>query len=307
MSDTVNYSGYRARRLGSQRGVGYRVLRRAYRFVRNDVLYDTLLYPYGVMRHKAMARSAQRSQSHTYTSFCRSPAQIQVMLKLIAQRLGGHAAPRRRLDILLFACSNGAEAYTVASRIRNAMPELDFQIHASDLHTEMIEKATAARYTRDEVLHSDYITDEFIRTTFDVDGDGYSVQPAIQALVTFARADLLDARLRDRYARADLVFAQNVLFHLDPASARSAFDNVAQCLKPEGVLFLEGMDLNLKVELTRKRNLRPVADQCRAIHEQSRVHIPMAWWNHYYGTEPYSMFRKDHIRRYSTIFLAPAA
>jgi chemotaxis protein methyltransferase CheR len=307
MSNSVDYGQYEAKARRKPPGPLYSFVRDVYRFANVDVLHGTLLYPYGRMRHKALLSSANRSQSHTYTVFYRVPAQLEVLTGAVMDYLYRDRRAGERLIINLFACSTGAEAYTVASVLLKSFPQLDFKIHASDLHQEMVDKATAARYSRDEVLHSDDITDAFIESTFDRDGESFLVKPEVKSHVVFSQANLLDDSLSSRFQPADVVFVQNVLFHLDPVSARKAFANVTQFLKPKSALFVDGADLDLKVELTRAAKLEPLEASHREIYQQTRKHIGAQWWKYYYGAEPYSVFRRDRIRRYSTVYLKGSA
>ncbi len=299
-SSTADYLGYRAK-AARARGPLYRMLRELYRFLKFRVLFGTLLYPYGMLRHRALLRSAQRSQSHTYTCFFRSPIQLEAFTGPVVEFVLG-TPPRGRLEMLQFACSNGAEAYTFASALRLARPDLEFHVEASDLHQEMVDKAIAGHYTRDEVLHSEHMTEALIEATFDREGDRFVVKPEIRSRVSFSQADLLDPAILRRFAPADIVVAQNVLFHLDPEAARRAFDHITRCLKPRAALLIEGMDLEMKDTLTRAQGLEPLAYRCREIYEQSRSHIPLLWWRYYYGMEPYSALRRNRLRRYASIF-----
>src|SRR5205823_5112503 len=113
-----------------------------------------------------------------YTCFFRSPAQLEAIAgPVIDFLLDANASSKKRLDILLFACSNGAEAYTIASTLMRAHPSLDLHIAASDLHEEMVARASAARYSKDEIRLSRHISDALINDTFDEDGDAYIVKP----------------------------------------------------------------------------------------------------------------------------------
>lgn len=306
MTNSVDYGEYEAKARRKPVGPLYSLLRDIYRFANIEVLHGTILYPYGKIRHKAVLTSANRSQSHTYTVFYRVPAQLDTLAGAVMDFIYRERAPGERLTINLFACSTGAEAFTVASVLRRSFPQLDFKIFASDLHQEMVDKATAGRYTRAEVLHNDEITDEFIATTFERQGEDFVVRPEVKARVAFTQANLLDPELGSRFQSADIVVAQNVLFHLSPDLAASAFRNITQFLKPKSVLLIDGMDLDLKMALTREANLQPLDEAHREIYQQARKHIGAAWWRYYYGAEPYSMFRRDRLRRYSTIFLRGA-
>ena len=44
--------------------------------------------------------------------------------------------------------------------------------------------------------------------------------------------------------KAPLVIAQNVLFHLSPSHATTAFENLVSLMTPRAVLLMEGMDFS---------------------------------------------------------------
>jgi len=306
MTDTVDYGQYTARTAGRKRGLLYRAARSVYR-AQARFLFDVLLYPYGKLRHRALQASARRSQSHTYTSFYRVPAQLDAFTGPVMDfLLQGRAAGGAPLTINLFAGSNGAEAYTLASMLRRARPGLGFHIHASDLHEEMVAKADSARYTRDEVLHSEGITPEFVAATFDADGRDFVVKPAVRSHVSFTQANLLDPGIDRRYGPADVVVVQNVLFHLNEQQARFAFGNVVRFLKERSALLVDGVDPSLRVELTRAAGLVPLAHRYKEIYDAGRRHVSRAWWRYYFGAEPRSTLARDPVRRYGTIFFRGA-
>lgn len=302
MQSSVNYSGYKAREQVTSRSSLRSAIRKLLRFIKVDLFYNVLLYPYGAWKHRSLLGSANRSQSHTYTAFYRSPSQLEAFTGPVVSRVMEARRESGPLRIVVLAGSTGAEAYTLAATLLKARPGLDFQIEASDLHEEMVAKASAGIYTRDEVMHSEYISDEFVSEVFDQHGADFVVRPSVRAKVRFSQANLLDPSLVDRFSSADIVLAQNVLFHLEPPAARQAFENIVGLLKPHAVLFVEGMDLDLKVAMTQQHGLAPLEYRHREIYEQSRAHISLAWWNYYYGAEPYSWLRSDRVRRYSSIF-----
>src|SRR5690606_17720625 len=200
------------------------------------------LLPYGRMRQRALRRHSDRSDSHTYTSFYRSPPQIEALVGPVLshfERLG-ITSP----SILLFAGSNGAEAYTIASELMARRPDLDFQIRASDLHQHTVRHAQEASYTLNEITQGLIVPDEFLQRTFDIVDGRYVVKPEIRARVSFEQADLLSPDFASQFAPADIVFVQNVLFHMPPALAKQAFAAVLRLLKPGSVLFVEGMELD---------------------------------------------------------------
>lgn len=279
---------------------GLTAVKATYRFLKDDVLYGFLLYRYGVRRHRALHAQATRSQHHTYTCFYRSAGQLEaltgpVMTRLLAGR------PPGPLQLHVFASSTGAEPYTLASVLLRAFPRLDFQITASDLHEEMVDRTAIALYSAHDV-HRRAPPAQFIADTFEPLGEAYRVRPAVRARVDVAQANLLDPALVDQFAPADIVFAQNVFCHLDAAQTRTAFCHITRLLKPRAALFIDGMNLDLREELTAQEGLVPLEFKLRQIHDDARRHVGDRWWNYYYGMEPYARWHPNRARRFSTIF-----
>lgn len=303
MNQSVDYEGYQAAFRPRSKGAVHDAARRAYGWLRQRVLYDTLLFPYATWHHNRLLATSDRSQGHTYTGFHRTPAQLEAIRGPVLEHLGVARDSTRPLDILVFAGSNGAEAFTLASVLRATRPSLPLHIVSTDLHDEMVARGRQARYSRDEVLHHAHVTQQFLESTFIHDGSTFTVKPEIRQLVQFEQANMLDASSGRRFAPADIVVAQNVFCHLRPWDAEQAFHIIRSCLKPRGVLLLNGMDLGLRSRLTDQAGLRPLAFNARRIHDESRSHVSLAWWRYYYGIEPYCGWRRDALRRYSTIFM----
>jgi chemotaxis methyl-accepting protein methylase len=289
----------------TQTNVVLRAARRGRAILRSKVYYGlwwgVLMRSRAKARHEACLQSAEHSDSHTYTSFYRSPPQLAALTGPVVDHVT--ASGVTEVSILVLAGSNGAEAYTIASELIARRPDLAFSITASDLHEETVAKAVAATYTLDEITQDQEVPAEFIERTFDRVGDVYRVKEPIRSHVMFARADLLDPALNERFARADIVVAQNVLFHMPADMARRAFQNIVGFLKPDAVLLIEGMDLDMRVELTRAAGLQPLRFRTKEIYGYSRRHIAANWWDYYYGSEPYFSLARDRARRYGTIFL----
>src|SRR5690606_6383300 len=111
------------------------LLGNTYWYVKSRLVYGHVLYRYGVAKHAQLLATCDRTQSHTYTCFLRTPAQLEAVAGPVLKFLGA-PEPGRQLQILVLACSNGAEAYTLASYLKQNVPDLDFRITAADLHEE---------------------------------------------------------------------------------------------------------------------------------------------------------------------------
>ena len=266
-----------------------------------------LSHTLGPWLHSRLRRRSQRSDTHSYTCFHRAPTQLAALTGPVLAHLGLDRVPGgaqgRPLRVLLYACSNGAEAYTWSAWLALQRPDLEVVIEASDLSPELISRARAGRYTWSELTQDGEVPAWLVAQTFDREGEDYVVNERTRRRVSFSCADIIRDDLRARYGQADVVVAQNVLFHLPPPLARRAFDNVVRTLAPTAALFIEGMDQDLRVSLTQAHELQPLVWRSREIYEESRRHIPARWWQFHYGAEPWLPFRRAPWRRYGTIFL----
>ena len=98
----------------------------------------------------------------TYTQFVRLPTQYAALTGPVLDFVGS-AAPDRTLRVVVVACSNGAEPYSIASQLRMRRPRLDFEIEAIDIDAGVIEVAKAATYDPDWVLRHEHLTPDFRR------------------------------------------------------------------------------------------------------------------------------------------------
>ncbi|WP_320823902.1 CheR family methyltransferase [Reinekea sp.] len=277
---------------------------RGRRFLRDEIYYNLILYPIVIRKQRKLLAGCRPSQSHTYTAFNRSPGQMEALigpvLDFIAKAANGPS--QTPLQINVMAGSIGAEAYTLASTLLSLRPDIDFHIHCSDLHDETVARSIEGIYSADDV-RATQLPERFFSTTFDRIDGFYRVKPAIRKRVTFFKADIVTDPLAQLYPPGDILFLQNVLFHLDCHAAHRAFINVLSAGKTHHALFIDGMSLDMRVNLTRQHQLVPLEYKIRAIHQHARRHVPEDWWNYYFGAEPYLFFKPDRKRRYSTIFL----
>ncbi|MBC2714586.1 MAG: hypothetical protein HF978_04680 [Desulfobacteraceae bacterium] len=243
-----------------------------------------------------------KRENDTFTGFLRLPTQFEALteqcLKYFAAKRGIH-----KLKICVAGCSNGAEAYTISSVLQNRHPDLDFGIRAFDINPEMIKQARTASYQKDEVLNNKIITDDFLQATFDIKDNAYKIKKKISERVFFMEGNILDSNFIKAERGFDIVFAQNFLLHLKRKNMVKAFKNIAVLLKNKAVLFIDGMDLDLREKLTREKGYTPLNYKIEKIHNEARRARAIGWPYNYWGLEPFTSNRKKWQRRYATIFL----
>ena len=256
---------------------------------------------YKHFRHHVTLHSSER-QNATFTLFLRLPTQFDALSGPVVDFLLSHG-DADKLKITILGCSNGAEAFSVASILKDRHPDLKFSIHGYDIVKEIIDKANNACYTGEEVFSNKMVTPSFANHTFDVENGYYKIKPEIARLVHFSLADALDPNLRNIIGASDIVFAQNFLFHMEPKIANKAFNNICSLLAHRAALFIDGMDLGMRQKLTYINHLSPLNYKIEEIHNEARVGRTDAWPFVYWGIEPFLTVRKEWQRRYSTIFI----
>lgn len=252
-------------------------------------------------RHR-LAMHLDARENSTFTGFLRLPSQFEALCGPILDYIL-QGADHQGVEVAVMGCSNGAEAYTIASFIKKARPGLEFKIKAFDINQDILKKAEEAVYEHGEVFNNKRITTSFIEDTFNVEGNRFIVKGNLKSHVSFAAADALDRALPEIAGSFDIVFAQNFLFHLDRKHAGKATENIIRLLKPTAVIFIDGMDIDLRLKITRRHNLKPLVFKLEEIHNEARWARAVGWPYHYWCLEPYLTHHRDHERRYATIFL----
>jgi chemotaxis protein methyltransferase CheR len=151
-----------------------------------------------------------------------------------------HRANRtRRLRIWSAGCSSGEEPYSAAMVLLSSFQEIaswDARILATDIDSEIIEKARAAAY--DEIdTHS--IPARFRNKFLKHGGEGMSeirISDSIRSLVTFLRLNLhADWPMQGPF---DIIFCRNVVIYFDRPTQSRLFDRFANILRPGGYLYI---------------------------------------------------------------------
>lgn len=243
-------------------------------------------------------------RSHfTFTQFQRLPTQFDALTGPVLDFL---CAPRlpEPLRIVALGCSTGAEPYSISSALLARFPGLAFEIDAYDIDESVLQVARRATYAADTVLAHRLLRPDFVANTFDCDGDYFAVKRHIADRVRFHRADLLDPALPSVIQPADIVCVQNVLCNMSRTVAKRAFQNTVALLRPRSVLFVDGMDPDMRAHATHAAALTPLPFALERIHNEARVIRGERYPWYATGLEPFAAQRRDRERRYATIFTA---
>lgn len=179
----------------------------------------------------ALATLADRLTTN-YTSFFREPAHFDFLRSTVLPALRS----RWRINIWSAGCSSGEEAYSIAISVLEAAPHLvpRLRIHATDISTRMLRRASLAIYSADRIL----AIPAALRERHLVPSESpstFRIAPHARAFVDFGRLNLMDPFPAVRYS---VIFCRNVMLYFDRPTQQSLIERLVAHLEPGGFLFI---------------------------------------------------------------------
>jgi chemotaxis protein methyltransferase CheR len=151
---------------------------------------------------------------------------------LMAARAG-----QRRIRIWCAAASTGQEPYSLAICVKELGQLLAgwrIDILATDLSTEVLEKAKSGIYSQFEVQRG--LPIQMLIKYFNQVGETWQVAPELRAMVQFRPFNLLnDFSILGTF---DIVFCRNVLIYFDTQTKVGVFNRMVRVIERDGYLVL---------------------------------------------------------------------
>ena len=146
-------------------------------------------------------------------------------------------AASRKIRIWCAAASTGQEPYSLAICLKEMQDKIAgwrIEIVATDLSTEVLEKAKAGIYSQFEVQRG--LPIQLLVKYFTQVGDMWQVTPEIRAMVQYRPLNLLHSF--SGLGRFDIVFCRNVLIYFDQETKVDVLERIARLTEPDGYLVL---------------------------------------------------------------------
>jgi chemotaxis protein methyltransferase CheR len=178
-------------------------------------------------------------------------------------------AATRSIRIWSAACSSGQEPYSLAMILSEQRAQLAgwrIDILATDLSTEILDKAQAGLYSQFEVQRG--LPIQFLVKYFKQQGERWQIDPAIRSMVHFKQVNLLDDMAA--LGRFDVIFCRNVLIYFDQPTKTLVLDRLSRQMAPDGHLYLGGAETVLGISA----RLQPVPDN-RGIYSLASAAAPL--------------------------------
>jgi chemotaxis protein methyltransferase CheR len=172
------------------------------------------------------------------TSFFRENHHFEFLRDTILTRIQQRGT--RRLRIWSAGCSTGEEPYSIAITVAEAIPDYagwDITIHATDLDSSVVEKASSGRYDQSRVDGMDPgLLEKYFRRDTGENAGMFRVKPELQRLIRFGQLNLLHAwPISDVM---DCIFCRNVVIYFDKPTKTRLVERYAEQLSDAGYLFM---------------------------------------------------------------------
>ena len=148
----------------------------------------------------------------------------------------------KEIGIWSAGCSTGEEPYTLAMVLHNYFQHKNgwsINIMASDVNTEVLEKARTGIYSKQEILGIPY---HYLKKYFKL-GVGpnegfFKIKKVLRDLVTFRRINLVSQEKYPAAGSLNLIFCRNVFIYFSRETRQKILGFFHRSLLPGGLLFL---------------------------------------------------------------------
>ncbi|HWB12223.1 MAG TPA: protein-glutamate O-methyltransferase CheR [Pirellulales bacterium] len=181
------------------------------------------------------------------TSFFRDLKPFEALRKMVFPALVAQRRAERRLSVWCAACSTGQEPYSIAMIMRDpaVVPAgWTTRIQATDLATNVLERAKLGRYNQFEVNRG--LPAHLLVKYFQKQGIEWQVKDDLRSMIDFKLLNLIEPW--PNLPSMDVVFLRNVLIYFDVETKRRILAKVRKILRPDGYLFLGGAETTLNLD-----------------------------------------------------------
>ena len=185
----------------------------------------------------AIERAVVEAMTTNETFFFRDRIPFDLFRDTLLPEVLVRNAGRRRLRIWCAASSTGQEPYSLAMLLQEAAPRLagwQVEIVATDLSTEVIEKAKLGLYSHFEVQRG--LPVQWLIKYFTQVGEQWQIAQSLRTMVDYRQLNLLHSFAS--LGQFDVIYCRNVLIYFDAPTKSDVLARLAAQLAPEGALLL---------------------------------------------------------------------
>jgi len=174
------------------------------------------------------------------TDFFREPHHFDFMKSTVLPEFQSKHNGSRPFKIWSSACSTGEEPYTMAMVLQefaNQHPSFTYNILASDISTQVLQRASTAVYSENHVAPLPLsMKQKYLLRSKDQEKPTVRIIPKLRERVSFLRVNLMDSswKIEDQ----DVIFCRNVLIYFDRKTQIDVVTKLVNKLRPGGLLVI---------------------------------------------------------------------
>lgn len=195
------------------------------------------------------------------TSFFRDLKPFEALRQDVLPYLVEARGSVKRLNFWCGAASTGQESYSVLMLIAEHFPQLlDWKLDfvATDISTEVLEKARKGVYTQFEVNRG--LPAQMLVKYFEANAGNWQFKNPLRSRVDFQMMNLIEPWPKRQ--PLDIVFLRNVLIYFDADVKRQILAKICEAMAPDGFLFLGGAESTVNLD----SSFKPVRTQGTTIY-----------------------------------------
>jgi chemotaxis protein methyltransferase CheR len=197
-------------------------------------------------RSIALEKATIEAMTTNETFFFRDKAPFDLFQDVLLPKYLKERASNRRLRIWCAAASTGQEPYSLAMLLKEAAPRMpgwNIDIVATDISTEVLDKAKVGFYNQFEVQRG--LPIRFLVKYFKQIGDQWQIAPEIRSMVDYRYLNLIEDF--SRLGQFDIVYCRNVLIYFEPNLKADVLRRIANTMTADGSLVLGASETVLGV------------------------------------------------------------
>ncbi|MET3691565.1 CheR family methyltransferase [Methylobacterium goesingense] len=188
-------------------------------------------------RDIALERAVVEAMTTNETFFFRDRTPFDLFRDVLLPEAMARRATQRRLRIWCAAASTGQEPYSLAMMLQDAAARLagwHVDLVATDLSTEVLEKAKAGLYSHFEVQRG--LPVQSLIKHFEQMGEQWRISASLRQMVDYRPLNLLHPF--DALGTFDIIYCRNVLIYFDAPTKGDVLARLSASLASDGVLLL---------------------------------------------------------------------
>ncbi|HYA86855.1 MAG TPA: protein-glutamate O-methyltransferase [Nitrospirota bacterium] len=148
---------------------------------------------------------------------------------------------KKQFTVWSAGCSTGEEPYTLAmvlNEFAEIMPGFDFKVLATDISTQVLDKAKLGVYAQESVSPvPEELKMKYLLRSKDRRKGLVRIVPRLREKVVFQRLNFMESHFNIR-EKVDVIFCRNVIIYFDRSTQETLMNKFCRYLMPRGYLFL---------------------------------------------------------------------